>query len=118
MPRLRVIMLERPDRLDPNTNRYVLWADVPVARQPFYAEPGKVSAWKDATTADNAALASGAVAELVDTLKAPVGASTAQVQGFLQTRHADFQANVTSNNLWTRYGMTWDGTTWVTGGVA
>lgn len=118
MPRLRVIMLDRPDRQDPNTNRYILWADVPAARQRFFADPAKVSEWKDALPADNAALASGAVFELIDTLKAPAGATAVQVQGFLEQRHADFQSNVTNNNLWTRYGMTWDGTAWVPGGVA
>lgn len=118
MARLRVIALERPDRFDQNILRYVLWADVPPARQPFYAVPDKVSEWKDALPADNSAIASGAVAELVDTLKAPAGTTLAQLQAFLEQRHADFQANITNTNLWTRYGMTWNGTTWTLGGVA
>lgn len=118
MPRLRVIALEQPDRNDPRTYRYLLWADVPAARQPFYAEAGKVSAWRDATGPDNAALASGAVAEKTDTLRIPPGANLAQIKGYLEARHADFQADVTNTNPWVRYGMTWDGTTWVNGGVA
>jgi hypothetical protein len=118
MPRLRIIALEQPDRNDPRTYRYVLWADVPTARQPFYAQAGKVSEWRDATAPDNAALASGAVVEHADTLRVPPGATLAQIKTFLEARHADFQADITNNNPWVRYGMTFDGTTWVNGGVA
>lgn len=118
MPRLRIIALEQPDRNDPRTYRYLLWADVPTARQRFYADPAKVSAWLDATAPDNAALASGAVVERSDTMRIPLGATLAQIKAFLEARHADFQADITNNNPWVRYGMTFDGTTWVNGGVA
>ena len=45
MPRLKIIILETY----PGKICYAFWADVPLARQPFYAGAGKVSAWKDAT---------------------------------------------------------------------
>jgi hypothetical protein len=118
MPRLQIIALDRPTRTDPNSFRYVLWADVPVERQRFFAQPDAVSAWLDALPADNAALASGAVTEIVGTIQIPAGAGLAQIKTFLQSRHAAFQDEITNNNLWVRYGTTFDGTTWVDGGVA
>src|SRR4029450_3634900 len=117
MPRLQIIALERPTRTDPNTFRYGLWADVPAARQRFFAQDGLVSAWLDALPADNTALASGAVTEIVGTIQIPPGAGLAQIKTFLQSRHAAFQDEITNNNLWVRYGTTFDGTTWVDAGV-
>lgn len=117
MPRLRIIILERPDRDDPNTYNYVFWADVPIERQPFYAQAGKLSVWKDALTADSAAIAAGEVVERQGTIKVPSGATVGQIQGYLEARHAAFQADITNNNQWNRYSTTWDGTTWVPGGI-
>jgi hypothetical protein len=111
MPRLRVIILERD--ADTNGFRYAMWADVPVARQEFYTRPaGTVSVWNDALVADNAALVSGAVAERVSTQRVQGGSTITQIEGFLESRWNDFQAEVNSSNPWQRYGSTWDGTTW------
>lgn len=111
MPRFNVIILDR----DTNDNEfsYVLWADVPVARQPFYANANAKSAWAGATTADNTALQNGSVVEQSGAQRVPVGATTAQMQAFLQQRWTDYQAAITAANPWQRYGSTWDGTTWV-----
>jgi hypothetical protein len=117
MARLQIIALDRPIRTDPNTFRYVLWADVPAARQRFFAHEGLISAWADALPADNTALASGAVTEIVGTIQIPPNATLAQIKTFLQTRHEAFQDEITNNNLWVRYGTTFDGTTWVDAGI-
>lgn len=120
MARLNIIVLER-DRENPNLYTYSLWADVPVARRPFYAvEWGatRVSAWKDALAADNTNLQTGAVVEAVQTLQVPSGATLAQIQSFLQSRWTAYQNLVTTLNPWQRYGTTWDGTTWVNGGAS
>jgi hypothetical protein len=110
--RLKVIVLERDH--DTNGFNYVLWADVPVARQPFYAKPtGFKSAWKDALPADLTALESGAVAEATGYVAFPSGGSMAQAQAKLEQKHAEFQAQVTNANPWRFYGSTWDGTAWV-----
>jgi hypothetical protein len=119
MPRLNIIILER-DRENPRLYTYALWADVPATRQPFYAlawGPTRVSAWKDALAADNTALQNGSVVEDVQTLQVPVGATLAQIQGFLQDRWTAYQTDITTTNPWQRYGTTWNGTTWVNGGV-
>ena len=121
MPRLSVIILDRPEPTNQRVYRYVLWADVPVARRPFYAAlagPTAVSAWKDALAADNTALQSGSVVEKVDTIQVPASATLAEIRSFLQARWTDFQASITTINPWQRYGTAWDGTTWTAGGVA
>jgi len=115
MPRFNVIVLDQtPD--DPNTYRFAMWADVPAARQSRYASTSTsttFSAWTSASTADTDALKSGAVVEKVASQRVPAGSSLAQVEAFLQTQWAAYQATVTSYNPWQRYGSTWDGTTWV-----
>ena len=116
MARLRIIVL---DQQDARTFNYVFWADVPAARQPFYAKPvGTVSAWKEALVADNAALVDGSVVELVGTLGVPASTSLAQAQAILQATWQAFQDRITATNRWARYGTTWDGVTWTPGGVA
>src|SRR3990167_11266269 len=81
MARLNIIILDRSDPTNPNVYRYVFWADVPSARQPFYAAlagPTAVSAWKDALAADNTALQNGSVVEKMDTIQVPSHATLAQ----------------------------------------
>lgn len=111
MPRLRVIILDQPDG-DPSNYNYALWADVPAARQSFYANPSAVSAWKGALAADNTALQNGSVIELVTSQRVPPGSSLAQIETFLQNRWQDYQTFITNYNAWSHYGSTWDGTTW------
>ena len=121
MPRLNLIILDRPEPDNPNVYRYVLWADVPAARQPFYAVlagPTFASAWKDAIAADNTALQNGSVVEKVDTIQVPSHATLGQIRVFLQDKWAEYQAAITASNPWQRYGTTWDGTTWTAGGVS
>lgn len=95
----------------------VLWADVPVGRQAFYAKPGAVSAWPGASAGENAALASGAVAEQVTVLTVSDGATLAQLKTAAVAQWAAFQAFVTAYNPWSRYGSFYDGTTWTAGGA-
>lgn len=108
MPRLNIIMLERT----PDDVRVALWADVPAARQTFYANINAKSAWVGATTADNTALQNGSVSENVVVQRVPPGATLAQVQGFLQTQWQNYQTYINNFNPWNHYGSTWDGITW------
>ena len=112
MPAKRIIILER---VGGGRVRYALWADVPVSRQPFYAQVGKVSAWKDASIAENTALATGQVAEFIDVVA--IDGTIVQVRDALQARWQDFQTDIINSNPWVRYGTSWDGTTWVAAGV-
>jgi hypothetical protein len=114
--RLKIIVLDRDH--DTNGFRYALWADVPVARQPFYVQPiGFKSAWKDALPADNTALENGSVVETTGYVAFPSGGSMAQVQARLEAEHSKFQSQITNANPWRFYGSTWDGTAWVIANV-
>jgi hypothetical protein len=118
--RFRVIVLER---VEPRTFRYALWADVPLAHQPFYADPALGSAWKGAIAADLTAIRNGEVTERVDVFRAQVaeGATNAAVLAAAQTQlealWTAFQNEITTRATWNRYGSTWNGTTWTNGGV-
>lgn len=102
--------------------RVAFWADVPTARQPFYAKAGAVSVYKNATTQENDAIASGAVAELVEDISVDPQGTTNQTITKLKDAAADrlaaFQAEVTAYNPWSNYGTKFDGSTWDNQGVA
>jgi len=114
MPRLNVILL---DKLDEDTYRYVLWADVPVARQSFYADTNKSSVWKDATAQDDANLQGGSVVEKLDSVHMPHNHTLVQLETELQTRWGFYQSSVTANNPWSVYGTQWNGALWSVAGV-
>jgi hypothetical protein len=117
MPRLNVIVLDQPGGLGTEYN-YIMWADVPTARQRFYANAALKSAWVDATAADNTALQNGSVVEKSALLRVVPATSLAQVEAFLQQQWTAYQNGVTNYNAWLHYGSTWDGATWIvtTGG--
>lgn len=112
--RFRVVILEQEDA---RTFRYMLWADVPATRQVFYVTTAN-SAWKDAIEADNDALHAGQVVERVDKLVVVAGTTLAQARVLLEAVWQAYQDKITADNPWQRYGSTWDGSTWVAGGVA
>lgn len=122
----RVIILERLSPSAPGANesiqfRYLMWADVPVARQPFYAnkQQNQVSAWINAAAADNTALQNGSVTEFVDVIVVAPGTTVANVEALLQANWTAFQNKITNENPWARYGTFMDTTnTWNAGGVA
>jgi hypothetical protein len=115
MPAKRIIILEQQDA---QTYRYAMWADVPAARQPFFANASAKSAWSGALTADNTALQNGSVAEQVATFQVPAGEALATTLARLTSLWNNYQNGITNNNLWVRYGSFWDGTTWTNAGVA
>ena len=114
MAGLRIIVLDHDDR---NFN-YLVWAAVPTARQPFYADANKVSAWKGALAADNADLQMGRITETAHSISMPEGAKYEQVLAEMVSVANLFQTKITDFNPWDRYGTTWDGTSWTAGGVA
>jgi len=98
--------------------RVCLWADVPVARQPFYADATKGSAYRDASAGELAALRSGAVVERVETFSADPGTSPAEMKARLIQLWQAFQDKVANTNPWNNYGGFWDGQSWAAGGVS
>lgn len=120
----KIIILEKLDS-PPGLNhyRYALWADVPAARQPYYANTSTdpnvvVTAVKDATAGEIAAIKAGQIAERVAEQQWATGVSLVSIQGQLITAFNDFQAEVTAYNPWLRLGTFWDGTSWTAKGVA
>jgi hypothetical protein len=111
MPRLNVIFLAATPE-DPNTYQAALWADVPTARQTFYANANAKSVWLGATAQDNTNIQNGSVAEQVTTLRVPSGTTITQVETQLQALWQTFQSSITNYNPWAHYGSTWDGMTW------
>lgn len=118
MPTCRAIILDKIPGDRPQY-RVVFWADVPAARQAFYADPTATSQWKDASASDIAALRSGAVAEHVEIVSADPPLSLAQAQTLVAAAWQTFQDMVTQNNPWLRYGTKYntDGS-WTAGGVS
>ena len=114
MARLKIIVLET----NGNEISYAFWADVPAARQIFYADAGKASVWKDATAADNAALQNGSVVEKTDSIVFEPSAGAPRIRQELEALHNRFQNKITAHNPWNRYGTVFDGTAWTNGGVA
>ncbi len=116
----RIIILEKLESSAGELRyRYALWADVPSARQAFYAKGGAVSAWSGASGTQNTAIAAGAIAEHVDTLVVPSGQTLPQVEATLVATWNAYQTAITAANPWLRYGTLWDDSTgWAAGGVS
>lgn len=122
MPAKRIIILENktnPNEGNEAARRFtvVLWADVPLERQGFYATTA-VSAWKGASSLENGDLQAGRVAEKRHDVAFRFNISLAEAQANLQTIWQSYQDEITTLNPWNRYGTLWDGTTWTLVSVA
>lgn len=114
MARLSIIVLTRT----PDDVTAAFWADVPAARQSFYANPSAKSAWTGASTADNTNLQNGSVVEQLFVQRVPPGSTIASVEAALQAAWQAYQSSITNTNPWQFYGSTWNGTTWTINTVA
>ena len=112
MPRLRIIVLDQPEGNSLSYN-VAFWADVPSARQTYYADPNATSAWKGVLASDLSAIQSGAVVESMISHQLPPGTTMAQVMSYLQVQWQNYQNQINNYNPWLHYGSTWDGTSWV-----
>jgi len=120
--RLRAIFVEKPDPNNNNLFGYVLWADVPAARQTFYAAlwpANGVSRWAGAQPGDNQALQNGSVVEQYSEVQQQQGWTRAQLQAEVATRWQTYQTYITNYNPWVFYGTTLDPSgTWTNNGAA
>lgn len=110
----KIVFLEREIVSAPGTVRKaVLWADVPLARQPFYV---KGSTWKSAcltaTQQELDDLRAGRLAERVVRLSSATGQTFNQAKTDLEVDWTQFQNYVNNFNPWNRYNTAWDGTNW------
>jgi hypothetical protein len=108
MPRLNVIVLTKTT----DDVSCAFWADVPSARQTFYADASKKSVWTGALASDNTALQNGAVVEQIFVQRTPQGSTIPTIEAALQAAWQNFQNEITNVNPWGFYGSTWNGTTW------
>jgi hypothetical protein len=114
-----IVILERTS-VNPPTISFVMRADVPAARQAFYADAAKTSAYKGILAADLTALRAGQVIEKTDSFGYG-GMTLAQIKTALIAKQAAFQADVTADaeyNPFKFYGSRWDKTAWTAGGVS
>jgi len=111
----QIIILEQ---LDAGRWRVAYWLNVQAQRQSFYANPNATSVWSGASTDENAAIASGAVREVVDVYSVVGSPGLAAVEAALQANWANYQAATDAYNPWNRYGSFWDGSSWTAGGVS
>lgn len=114
--RLKIVVLQK-EAGEP-VYHYVFWADAPVSRQAFYANPSATSQWNGALAGDLASLRDGSVVERTGSLRLGGGTTLADAQAELELRWTQFQNEITNANPWVRYGTTWDGASWVAGGVS
>jgi hypothetical protein len=107
----QIVILERNDGA-PISFRVAYWLTVVAGRQAYYAKPGLVSQWKDASAPENAAIAAGQVYEVVELHEVAPGANLAAIQAELQAIYTAKQAAFTASNVPNKYGSSFDGTTW------
>lgn len=112
-----IVVLERT-ALTPVTLRYVVRANVPLARQSYFADANKTSFYKEAAAADLAALQAGQIVEQLQE-DAVGGRTIAEIQALLIAAQQAFQTLVNSQtyNPYRYYGTTWDGAAWTVAGV-
>ena len=123
----RIILLEKKDGEKPSYS-FVLWAEVPALRQPQYANPEFLSAFRGVSPAELALLRSGALVEKAETISidADLDADKKQdrpktwkkIQKELEAAWQQFQQEISDRNPWDRYGSFWEGGgNWTNGGV-
>lgn len=121
-----IIALERVGWPSDASYRFAFWLQVPAARRPFYANPTFVSAVIGAEAPDAtelAALRSGAVLEVVETVQRRAGDTIADLGTAARARGVQLQAQFDARNDYDRYGTAFTGATfaaatWVVKGVA
>jgi hypothetical protein len=114
MANKRIIILDKQEGAGV-AFRVVLWAIVPTARVPMYAERQKAfkSAWLGIDPLEEQKFTAGEWTETVIVYSRPDGSGIAQAKADLQVDWQRFQDEVDGYNPWNRYGTFWDDTnTW------
>lgn len=95
--------------------RFVFWFAIPPARRiplPVIDPMPSVSAYRDATQAEIAALLDGSVLEEVYNTKL-VRTTASEVKTMLEAKYEDRKADLAASPSPTQfYGSSWDGTSW------
>lgn len=128
MPARAIIALQRSAEPDGRIRfAYVVRADVPVSRRPFVLDAINaspilyISPFRPIppdTDPDTTAIATGAVVERLDSVLVGGGLTLPEVQALLERLQADYQAAVTADKTYVRYGSYFNGTAWIVQGSA
>lgn len=113
----QIIILARSVGNDGPAWQVALWAFVPVAKQPFWSGKQVASVWSGANAAENLAISTGAVREIVETFTTGAGLTLAQIQAALIQHAVDWQTEVNGDATFGRYGTFYDGVIWTAGGA-
>ena len=113
----KIIIQERLGEPSDFNFKFVLWADVPAARQSFYADVNKTTTVKDALAAELLAIRQGQILEKQNSASFPAGTTGNQIKTDLIAKFNQFQSEVNSLNPWQFYGTFWDGTIWTNAGA-
>ncbi|GAC1700095.1 MAG: hypothetical protein NVS9B4_00850 [Candidatus Acidiferrum sp.] len=109
---------------EPQIYKYLFWLNVPVGRQPYFANAAATSAANKgpnaATAAELLAIQNGAVKEVIETINVAPGTSIAQIQAILTSALTAAQSALSSPsaNPWVHYGSSHDGSIWTINTVA
>ena len=107
----RIIILERI--FDPELRfKYLLWAEVPVGNESYFANPNNISAYKNIGPADQLKLINGDLVERVGEYQTLKDTPLATIANDLKTLWASFNNEIQNHNPTVKYGFSWDGTTW------
>lgn len=96
----------------------VFWADVPTARQPYYANPAAKSRYVGATQGEIDALKAGQVVERSASFDFAPGTTAQEMMDAAVADFTNFQAEINARNPWSLAGSYYDGATWTFAGVA
>ena len=110
----KIIILEQTDVSNTFSFKYALWANVPAGREIVTTSS---SAYTGATAAENVEIQAGRVLERIDAAIFPTGATQGVIAGELQKIFVAFQTQINNQNKTSRYGTSWDGTSWTITGT-
>lgn len=109
-----IIVLDQTGMPSDLNYRVAFWLDVPAARQAFYADPAAVSTVMDISADDLAAIRSGAIVEVVETIPRPAGTALNVVKQAARDRLPALQTEFNRDNRFNRYGTRWtQATGWI-----
>lgn len=111
MPARSIVILDQQTVKAQTIYRYLLRADVPSTRQVKFAQPGYVSPFVPMapdTDPDASALVNGAVVEDLRIWTLDPSVSLATIKAELLQQQTDYQAAVTADPTYSRYGTYYD----------
>lgn len=102
-----IIILDQTGMPSDLNYRVAFWLDVPVPRQPFYANPLAVSAVVGIVAEELAAIRAGQIFEVVEIIPRLAGTQLNTVKQAARDRLVALQQDFNRDNRFNRYGTRW-----------